>query len=341
MHTITAVNVNEVYPLGIDLLDKGGIVQPSQYGETLEMPYPMSVCYLNPRERCQFDPVRDSNPFLNLFEALWILAGRQDVKFLQELVENMARYSDSGHVFYGAYGARMRGTSSYYPDTVDQVEEAISRLKSNPNDRQVAILIRYPQDSAYKGKDQPCNMIFTLKIRDGKLNIHVFNRSNDFIWGLTGTNVVQFSMIQEYIAGRVGVEIGTYHQTTDSMHVYKNEQWDKIRVNTQRVPVWDLYTNDAEHVKPYPMYTEGFDEDLHAFFKQYDENTGMGITRVPWKTGFFQDLVFPAWYSFQAYKNYRETKREASLEEARRLALDIPADWGVMIRMWLDRRGTK
>ena len=352
MQTITGVNVNEVYPIGLVFLRENGVLQKSQHGLTIEIPGPVSVCYLNPRERCQFDPVRDSNPFLNLFEALWILQGREDVKFLADIVGRMATYADDGETFYGAYGARLRGTSSFLDVStqervsakIDQIEYAIDRLKANPADRQVVLTIRQPSDMAYKGKDQPCNLMASLKVRNGKLNIHVFNRSNDFIWGMTGTNVVQFSMLQEYIAGKLGVEMGTYHQTTDSMHVYVNKQYDHIRQNTTGLPRYDYYSQDI--TQPYHMFAGvadlgDFDHDLNLFFQQYDKNTGMGISRLNYRTGYFADLVFPAWYCFQAYKNFRDTKREASLAEARRIAQDIPADWCVAIREWLDRRGAK
>lgn len=357
MQTITGINVNEVYPVGLLQLQHGAVLQKSQHGDTLEMPDPVSVKYLNPRERCLFDPVRDSNPFLNLFEALWILAGREDVKFLEEIVGRMATYADDGEKYFGAYGARMRGTSSFLDrpveeketeeerwvhvgDTHDQIEVAIHRLTKNHNDRQVVLQIRQPSDIAYFGKDQPCNMAVSLKIRNNKLNIHVFNRSNDFIWGLAGTNVVQFSMLQEYLAGRIGVEVGVYHQTTDSMHVYVNDQYRNIINHTSLgFTATDYYAQGV--TKPYPMYSEGFDDDLRAFFQQYDQNSGMGISRLHWKTGFFSDLVFPAWYSFLAYKDFRDNKRAESLDEAKRLADQVPADWGVMIRGWLSRRGEK
>lgn len=344
MYTIKVRNVNELFGKGILMLAEHGRFQPSQHGDTLEMDEPVSVMYTDPRERVLFDAARDSNPFLNLFEALWILAGREDVKFLQELVGRMATYSDNGKEYFGAYGARMRGTSyaldrdASNGDTCDQIETAIARLRDNPNDRQVVLTIRQPSDMLYRGKDQPCNLMAALKVRDGRLNIHVFNRSNDFVWGLAGTNVVQFSMLQEYIAGRIGVQVGMYHQTTDSMHAYINEQWTNLYQNAFKGEELDLYNGVTQ---PFDMMEspEGFDHDLTLFFHQYDRNSGMGITRLEYQSKFFQDLVFPAWYAFMAYKDFRDTGRVGALEGARNIAEQIPADWGVAIRGWLSRRG--
>jgi hypothetical protein len=57
----------------------------------------------------------------------------------------------------------------------------------------------------------------------------VFNRSNDLHWGIFGANLCQFSTIQELMLSWLkgsgqeeyaNLEMGTYHQVTDSMHIY-------------------------------------------------------------------------------------------------------------------------
>lgn len=325
---IRGKNVNEVYPLGLMMLDQQGVSQPSQHGGTLEMPTPVIVQYDNPRERVLFDKERASNPFLNLFEALWIIAGRNDVEFLKHLVPNMQRYSDDGVTYYGAYGHRMR-----YGGDGDQIEHAVRRLKTNPDDRQVVLTIRTPEDMFYTGKDQPCNMMVACKIRNGKLNINVFNRSNDFIWGLTGTNVVQFSMLQEYLAGRIGVEVGTYYQTTDSMHVYTNEQWAKLR-DAYTKPVVDPYV--LGHTAPFDMMqcSELWDDDLCDFFYRY--MAGIRGVRDSYRTPFFKEVVVPMWYTFQQYAKYRETKDAAHLDDAILYTDSIAeCDWKLIAKQWL------
>jgi thymidylate synthase len=335
MITITGTNVNEVYPIGIQLLKDLGVRQESQHGTTLEMPEPVSVQYLNPRERILFDEQRDSNPFLNFFEALWIIAGRNDVAFLQNLVGRMASFSDDGKTYYGAYGSRIRGNDNptmWY----DQMECAISRLKKNLNDRQVVLTIRRPNDIAYTGKDQPCNLLVSLKIRQGKLNIHVFNRSNDFIWGLTGTNVVQFSMLQEYLAGRIGVPVGVYHQTTDSMHVYVNPQWEKLKGTKPNGMMCPYALGDT---KPFGMMqmADAWDDDLKMFFQAFDTEWLPG--KDNFFTPFFQDVVTSMWGTFNCYRLHRdEPEGNTWLSNATEHAQHIPADWGLVTRMWLQRR---
>jgi hypothetical protein len=40
---------------------------------------PVVTCYSAPTQRVLFSPMRDANPFFHLMEALWMLAGRDDV----------------------------------------------------------------------------------------------------------------------------------------------------------------------------------------------------------------------------------------------------------------------
>lgn len=332
MTPITAVNVNEAFPLGIHYLAELGVLQNSQHGDTLEMPSPASICYLNPRERILFDKDRASNPFLNLFEALWILAGRNDVGFLSRLVERMGNYSDNGETYYGAYGYRMRNDEQNR--NCDQIEEAIRRLTKNPNDRQVVLTIRTPNDMFYYGKDQPCNMQVACKIRNGSLNIHVFNRSNDFIWGMTGTNVVQFSMLQEYLAGRIGVAVGTYHQTTDSMHVYVNEQWEKLK-NKRPGNYYDPYSIGA--VVPYDMMQDPdyWDADLLLFFMKVDK--GCPVVVEDFTTPFFKEVAIPLWHTFELYEAYRGSKEVPCLIAAiDEVSTMVDCDWKYATFLWLE-----
>jgi len=59
-----------------------------------------------------------------------------------------------------------------------------------------------------------------LKIRDGHLEWTQVMRSNDIFRGLPH-NFVQFTMLQEIVAGWLNVEVGGYHHLSDSLHLYE------------------------------------------------------------------------------------------------------------------------
>ena len=64
------------------------------------------------------------------------------------------------------------------------------------------------------------------KIRDGTLEWLQVIRSNDMVLGVPH-NFVQFTSMQEILAGWLGVECGSYTQISDSLHVYDSD-WDDV-----------------------------------------------------------------------------------------------------------------
>jgi thymidylate synthase len=61
-----------------------------------------------------------------------------------------------------------------------------------------------------------------LKVRGGHLDWTQILRSNDFFRG-TPYNFIQFTTLQELMAGWVGVVPGNYTHISDSLHVYESD----------------------------------------------------------------------------------------------------------------------
>ena len=190
---------------------------------TLEWYEPVLTIFERPRERVLFSEVRDANPFFHFFEALWMLAGRNDVWFVEQFNRRMKEFSDDGISFYGAYGYRWRNYFGY-----DQLQVLVQLLQQADTRRGVLTMwdakdLKYtiPYDGRQGvSKDIPCNTHIYFKVRDGKLRVTVCNRSNDILWGLYGANAVHFSMLQEYIADKLALDCAPLHILSDSYHVY-------------------------------------------------------------------------------------------------------------------------
>lgn len=315
-YAIQARNVNDAYPKTIDLLVRKGVERNSRNGRVLEVPEPVSVTFTHPLERVLWSPARRINPFLHFLEPLYLLSGRRDVGYLSQIVSRFKEYSDDGENFAAAYGYRLR-------NPVDQIEMAIHRLKQNPEDRRIVLQIRTQQEISYTGKDTACNIAMALKIRDGRLHAHVFNRSNDAVWGgpAGGTNFCQFTVLQEYIAGRIGCGLGLYTATTDSLHAYLNDQWD---VQVKGDHGLDLYQTGLAAARP--LFAQG--EDTILF--DGDMNTVFDATGSHVDSFFFSYVFNPIWFSFCAYK-------EKDKEAARQLAGGcVAADWRLALTRWLE-----
>ena len=154
-----------------------------------------------------------------------MLQGRKDLAPLAHFVKSMEDFSDDGETLWGAYGQRWR---TYFHK--DQLDSIIKILKTDPDDRRCVLQMwDANKDLGREGKDLPCNTNIYFKIRDEALQMTVCCRSNDMLWGTYGANAVHMSMLQEYMAEAIGVEIGTYYQISDSFHVYHNEVWERMK----------------------------------------------------------------------------------------------------------------
>ena len=101
-------NVNEALPAALELLEKDGISETSRNGPVLRIPYPVTIAYKRPWERVLFSNARDANPYFHLFESMWMLAGRNDLGWIQQFNSRMSEFSDDGISLHGAYGYRWR-----------------------------------------------------------------------------------------------------------------------------------------------------------------------------------------------------------------------------------------
>lgn len=299
MRVINARNVNDALDKGMALMNAEGEPVESRAGNTLEIPCPVATVYERPWERVLLCPTRDANPFFHLMESLWILAGRSDVKFLKEFNKRMAEYSDDGETFNAPYGYRLRNGNYQNLFQSDQLESVIEILKSDPNSRQAVCQIWDETDLNRPTKDKACNMSIVFRIRKGALTMTVYNRSNDMVWGAYGANVVQFSMIQEYVAAKIDVPMGEYTQVSNSFHVYTEgpggEVWDRLLKDYKGDPtIYDALHTMGDIVRMNPHDMPEFDRDLKMFFKTYDQ---YGLEElgnmVCWESIYFEELVMP------------------------------------------------
>tara|TARA_R110000764_G_scaffold60094_1_gene129256 strand:+ start:6613 stop:7662 length:1050 start_codon:yes stop_codon:yes gene_type:complete len=336
MRTIIARNVNDALQQGISLMKIAAEQIPSRNGMTLEMDCPVATVYQNPHERVLINKVRDANPFFHLMEAMWIIAGRHDTKFLCEFNKRMADYADDGISFNAPYGFRLRnGVQTEWKDKHDQLEQIIDMLSKDPNSRQAVAQIWDDKDLMRQTKDKACNMSIVFRIRKNKLTMTVYNRSNDMIWGAYGANVVQFSMIQEYVAARLGLEMGSYTQVSNSYHVYIEDAGGEVwnRIKDQSITCENVYVKCDKLVLMNPDQAPHLNHDIHQFFNAYDQ---FGMEELGefrnWKSDYFNQLIMPVLCVYLVHKQHGP-------KEALKYTDTIVADdWRLACEDWLSTR---
>jgi thymidylate synthase len=338
MHLITVRNVEEALIRGTDLINSNGDLRDSRNGPVKVMPMPVTTMYENPRERVILLPGRDANPFFHFMECLWMMAGRNDVEWISQFNGGIANYSDDGVTFHGAYGYRWRnhfddpisGDVQYGDMALDQLATIAAQLRTNPDDRRTVLQMWDARvDLGLNGKDFPCNLIITFRINStGHLDMTVFNRSNDMIWGAYGANAVHMSFLQEVMASWIGVPVGRYWQVSTNFHAYLNTL-EKISSIGNSSP--DITKYQQEIISPFPIVNGSIDEWFEDLSMFMDEGPVMG-----YRDKFFKKVAVPMLMSWNHWKNKEDPEH---IEKAIDSASDIQAtDWRLACTEWLERR---
>lgn len=177
---------------------------------------PQRTAYVEMVHPVMFFKPRKLNYKFMAAEAYWILSGDNRVETIAPYNKNISAFSDDGEVFAGAYG----------PPIENQLDYVVRTLVNDPDTRQ-AILTIWRQNPG-PSKDIPCTVAADFKIRDGKLNAHVFMRSSD-VWLGIPYDIFNFSMLAALVCGKVNeinhscgeqLELGTLFLTAASSHLY-------------------------------------------------------------------------------------------------------------------------
>lgn len=177
-----------------------------------------------PLDRYLSGAARDANPFAQVAETLWVLGGRNDIAFLEPYLSHAPEFSDDGATWRAGYGPRLRA----FGGTVDQIDAVLRILHADPQSRRAVIGLWDPTADYVDSRDIPCSNWLQFLARDGTLDAHVVMRSNDVMWGWSGINVFEWSVLQEVLAVDLGMRVGNLTFFAGSFHLYERH-WQKAR----------------------------------------------------------------------------------------------------------------
>lgn len=219
-------------------------------------------------------------------------------------------------------------------------------------------------------KDVCCNLSVMFSIREERnwegehhmamplpskryLDMTVTNRSNDLIWGCLGANYVHFSVLQEYMAARLGVGVGVYNQFSNNLHVYLNDVWQPEAFLGDAPP--DFYSGIVGGYPITQRLEEGYDpgycycwekgeyvplvnnpEVFELELKSVVGNGYGGIRETVGRTNylepFFETVAKPMFCAFEAYK---VKDWEAAFEWVNKI---VASDWKMGAKNWIAKR---
>lgn len=326
MKVIYARNAEDALFTALILFRNEGVEETSRNGRVIVLPYPVTTVYKYPRERVIFSEDRDCNPFLHFFESLWMLAGRRDVEFVSQFSKNISQFSDDGVVFNAAYGHRWRCHFGY-----DQVEGVVDILRRDPASRRAVISMwDGHRDLMNQGsKDLPCNTQVVFRVIGKTLDMTVFNRSNDAIWGAYGANVVHFSFLQEYVAASLNLDVGVYRQVSNNLHLYPDVPVAARMLALAGASGEQHYAYGKVRTAPFLFYFP--DEEKYNFQRELGGFVDSPYRPTAGRSRFFRDVTTPLW-------NLWGARGEAAGEVIQAANAMMNCDWKLAAIQWINRR---
>lgn len=116
---------------------------------------------------------------------------------------------------------------------IDQVQNAIYKLKNNPNDRRILVSAWNPAAIPQMALP-PCHVMHQLVVRDGKLSLIWTQRSCDMFLGVP-YNIASYALLLLLYAKEAGLKPGTLKGELHDAHIYQNHI-PQVREQLQRKP---------------------------------------------------------------------------------------------------------
>lgn len=322
---ISAINVNQLFVETLWRFKTCGVLTQTRNGEAYRIEEPVLTKIVNPCDRVLFYERRDANPIFHLMESIWMLAGRDDVAFLQQFNSKIGQFSDDGERFNAPYGHRIRHRFGF-----DQLKAVIDHLKSTPTSRQAVIQLWDTADFNKSTLDKACNTSIMFSIVNGRLDMMITNRSNDFWWGYCGANPVHFSIIQEFISIALNIPVGSYYTVSNNLHLY-TKLYDAVPIMMMpptSEESFDYYSSGA--VKHRAL----FEGDWELFLEECELFCEDPYRKQRYVNDFFTSVAQP-----MAYVSC--CRRDKVSDGAAWANQIIATDWQTATKQWIMRRDTK
>jgi thymidylate synthase len=180
-------------------------------------------------------------------ELLWFLEASSDDNRLKELNgSERTIWTDNAEAPYWkpkakfpgdlgrVYGVQWRTWKAPDGKVIDQIANVINQLKKDPNDRRMIVTAWNPGEIDQMALP-PCHMIFQFFAANGKLSLHMLQRSCDMFLGVP-FNIASYALLLAMIAQVVGMEPDEVILTLNDAHIY-HEHFDAVKEQLSREPM--------------------------------------------------------------------------------------------------------
>src|ERR1700741_2245401 len=156
-----------------------------------------------------------------IYELLWFLRGDTNIRYLNEHgVTIWDEWADKTGDLGRVYGAQWRDWQGANGARVDQINNLIAQIKSNPQSRRLIVSAWNPAEIE-KMALPPCHVLFQFHAQDGELSCQLYQRSADLFLGVP-FNIASYALLTMMVAQVVDLTPGDFVHTFGDLHLYQN-----------------------------------------------------------------------------------------------------------------------
>ena len=169
-----------------------------------------------------------------IHELLWFLSGDTNIQYLKD---NQVRIWDEWATESGdlgpLYGKQWVAWQAPNGEVINQIQQVIDTLKTNPNSRRMIVTAWNPADlpdesvSPQQNVEQgkmalaTCHAFFQFYVANQRLSCQLYQRSADTFLGVP-FNIASYALLVHMIAQQTGYEVGEFVWTGGDVHLYNN-----------------------------------------------------------------------------------------------------------------------
>jgi thymidylate synthase len=169
-----------------------------------------------------------------IYELLLFLAGGTNIAYLNKhRVTIWNEWADEEGNLGRIYGAQWRDWHGPEGKSIDQINQLIENIKTNPDSRRHLVTAWNPGELDQMALS-PCHALFQFYVCEGELSCQLYQRSADLFLGVP-FNIASYALLTMMIAQVCGLRAKEFIHTFGDLHLYLNHL-DQVHEQLSRTP---------------------------------------------------------------------------------------------------------
>lgn len=188
-------------------------------------------------------PLRDGFPLVTtkklhtksiFHELLWFLRGDTNISYLNNNgVTIWDEWADENGDLGPVYGKQWRAWETKDGRVIDQMEELIQQIKTNPDSRRL-IVSAWNVGELYHMALPPCHLLMQFYVANNTLSCQLYQRSADSFLGVP-FNIASYALLTHMVAQQCNLTPGDFVWTGGDCHIYTNHL-EQVKLQLTRKP---------------------------------------------------------------------------------------------------------